>query len=279
VLKYFFLIPALILITSGRQALSQISVAPVSLYIHSPSNIASLHIANGYNTAREISVAFEFGYLSSDADGNQLMVCNDTNASSGYRLDSCLKAFPRKFLLAPGGSQTVRVQVRNMNGKPDGVYWSRIIISSGEVVEHTVESSGSQSVGTKINYVFRHNIPVFYRSGKVNTRLVPEKVSAVTENGKLKVLASLLREGNSPFNGSVYARLFDSENREVAFHRQTTAVYFNIVQKIEFDLPEQGLPAGDYMLELTYQTRRSDIAATDLVQADPVQYRIKVVID
>jgi hypothetical protein len=93
------------------------------------------------------------------------------------------------------------------------------------------------------------------------------------------VLASLLREGNSPFNGSVYARLFDSKNREVAFHRQTTAVYFNIVQKIEFDLPEQGLPAGDYMLELTYQTRRSDIAATDLVQADPVQYRIKVVID
>jgi hypothetical protein len=207
------------------------------------------------------------------------MVYDDTVACYSYGLNDRLKAFPRKFLLAPGSSQTVRVQVRKMAGKPDGVYWNRIIISSNSIVEHVCNSFVSGGIGTKINFVLKHNIPLFYRKGNVNTGLELLKSATCVNNEKLKVLASLVRKGNSPFNGSVNARLFDSNHNEVACHQQTTVVYFKRVQKIELDLPDGDLDAGDYILELTYRTSRKDIPAYDLVQSDPVKYKIHVAVD
>jgi len=263
----------------SRLSFAQISVTPLSLYIHSPSNIASLQVSNDYQEVREISISFDFGYLSSDEDGNQVMVYDDTVAFYSYGLNDYLKAFPRKFLLTPGSSQTVRVQVRKMSRKQDGVYWNRIIVSSNEVVKHIGNSFISGGIGTKINYVLKHNIPVFYRKGNVNTGLELLKYETCVNNEKLKVLVSLARKGNSPFNGSVNAGLFDSKHNEVACHQQTTVVYFNRVQKIELDLPGGGLEAGDYILELNYQTSRKDIPAYDLVQSDPVKFKIHVVVD
>ena len=99
------------------------------------------------------------------------------------------------------------------------------------------------------------------------------------KDGKLQILACLSKEGNSPFNGSVEARLRNSDNREVAFYRQTTVVYFDLVQKIELELPGGTLPNGNYELELVYQTKRQDIASADLVQADPVCHNVGVIIE
>jgi len=279
VLKCFLPLTAILLITMSRPANCQVSVAPSSLYIHSDSDVASLYVSNGYEEAREISTDFEFGYLSSDTAGNQMMVYDDTVASSRYGLENHLKAFPRKFVLAPGSSQTIRVQVRNMHDKPDGVYWNRIIISSNEAMIYKAGSDVAEGIGATINYVVKHNLAVFYRKGKTDTGLAPGDVTTTLDEGKLKVLVSLAREGNSPFNGSVYARLSDSKQRELAFVRQTLVVYFDILQKIEFDLPRQGLPPGDYILELSYQTRRSDISSADLIQADPLHQKINLVIE
>ena len=277
-LNKLLLVPAII-VTVSRLSFSQISVTPLSLYIHSPSNIASLQVSNYYHEPREISVSFDFGYLSSDEDGNQVMVYDDTVACCRYGLNDCLKAFPRKFLLSPGSSQTVRVQIRNVTGKRDGMYWNRIVISSNAVVECISNSFVLKGIGTKINYVLKHNIPVFYRKGNVTTGLELLKSATFVNNEKLKVLVSLARKGNSPFNGSVNARLIDSKHNEVACHQQTTVVYFKRIQKIEMDLPDGGLDGGDYYLELTYRTSRKDIPSYDLVQSDPVKIKIHMAVD
>lgn len=278
-LKYILLTIVVIQIVASRQLFSQISIAPVSLFIYDPINVASLQILNGYDTPREISVDFKFGYLSSDSAGNQIMIYKDSLASSEFGLDKYLYAFPRKFVLPPGTSQIVRVQVRNFFEKPDGVYWSRIIISSGEIIALAGKPLFSDNIETKVNYIFDHNIAVFYRKGEVSTKLVPEKVTTKVKDGKLQILACLSKEGNSPFNGSVEARLRNSDNREVAFYRQTTVVYFDLVQKIELELPEGTLSNGNYELELVYQTKRQDIASADLVQADPVCHNVGVIIE
>lgn len=263
----------------GRPVLSQISVAPAVLSVESPSNVASIYVSNGYDSVKEVSVSFKFGYLSSDSSGNQFMVKDDIIASAEFGLDNHLTAFPLKFRLEPGGSQTVRVQVRGMGGKPEGTYWGRIIVSSNDALLYSAGNDAPGGIRTKINYILQHNLPVFYKKGKVSTHLVIKNVNAAVDDKKLKVLVSLARGGNSPFNGSVEARLFDSRLREAASVRQTAVVYFDRVQRIELDLSRAAIPAGDYILELLYQTKRSDIPASDLVQAEPLNYKVNVLIE
>jgi hypothetical protein len=270
----------LFLMTGNITVSSQISIAPATIYIHDDERIASMQIGNGPDSEKEISISFKFGYPSSDSLGNLIMVYNDTVAEERYGLGNKLRVFPRHFVLPPGSQQTVRLQILPDKGKPDGAYWSRMIISSSTAVKDIDEESFSAgSVSTGINYTFRQNIAVFYLKGKVTTGLIPGKVRTSLERGILKVVSELKPSGNCPFNGSVSVRLSDKGGNEVAFNQQTVVVYFDVLKCIEMALPEGDLRPGSYNLEFIYKTERSDIAPSDLVKSDPVHHKVPLVIE
>lgn len=276
VLKYWFLIlflPVIMLIGLQLPVLSQIAVAPAAICINSPSNIASLQVSNGHTSVREISVSFKFGYLSANHNGDLFMVYNDSLAEKRFGLTGNMRAFPRRFVLPPGSCQTVRIQVRNMKDKPDGVYWSRVILSSRQAAEEIKEINIYKGIGAKIDYVIRQSLPLFYRKGDVTVRLIPGEATFTYGDGKLTALIDLDLEGNAPFNGSVTTRLCNSSGRELAMQQQNTVVYFDMHQKIQLQLPEEYLPAGDYIVELIYETKRSDISSSDLVQTKPLHFK------
>jgi hypothetical protein len=262
------------LIIGGRTAGGQISVAPTALYIHDDLNVGSLQVANGNDVAREVSVSFEFGYPSSDIAGRLIMVYDDTLSAERYGLDNCLQAFPRHFILPPGGQQIVRVRVRPVHSRADGVKWTRMIITSGEAVPDTAGSLSHRGIGTRISFIFRQNIVVFHLKGRLTTGIVPGEVKTFVENGKLVVISKLVPEGNSPFMGSVSMGLFDGSGNKVAGHEQTLAVYFVMLNRTEIKLPGEGLKPGMYSLRFEYDTKRSDISSADIVQSEPVRHSV-----
>ena len=261
---------------SCRYVSSQVSVSPTAIYVDDRLNVGSLLISNSPDAAREVSVSFKFGYPSADSTGNLFMVYDDKLKESRYGIGPGVRAFPRKFRLQPGGQQTVRVQILNMGDKPDGVYWERMIITSRESVPDIEELSISKGIGAKINYTFKQNIALFYLKGETCTGIVPKGVTASVEDGTLAVISRLIPEGNSPFNGSVNLDISDESGKLVVSHRQTIAVYFESLYRMDIMLPENCLPAGRYSFEFTYQTERGDIPAADLVQAEPVRYVVYV---
>jgi len=248
---------------------AQVTLSPTALFIKDQTNVSSLYVTNNSQVAQEIGVSFEFAYPGSDPQGNMVTVTNDSVSSIRYGLTSNLRAFPRQFVLQPGSQQTIRVQVPPMQGS-DGVYWTRLILSSQAAAKDLDTVRVTQGIGTKINYVLKQNIPVFYLKGKVTTGLTVDKVTTSVEKNKLIAVSKLKPIGNSPFNGSVTAILRDSAGKEVAVQQQTIVAYFEVLRRIELSLPS-GIAPGKYSLELTYETKRGDISSDDLVQAKPVK--------
>jgi hypothetical protein len=278
--SYFLLYYMLIAGLSARQTcLAQVSLAPTSLFIHDQSNVASLYINNNSEESQEISITCEFSYPGSDKDGNMLNITDDTLSASKYGLGDNLRVFPRQFVLKPGSQQTVRIQVRPLQGKPDGTYWSRIIVSSNAASKDVESLPVTEAIGTKINYVFKQNIPAFYLKGKTNTGIIPGEIITSVADGKLVAVAQLKPTGNSPFNGMVTARLTDNSGKEIAVQQQSVVAYFDVIRRIEIALPPEGLAKGRYKLEFTYETTRADISPSDLVQAAPVKKSIEVEIN
>jgi P pilus assembly chaperone PapD len=255
---------------------AQVSLAPIALFIPDKTNVTSLYVNNNSQAAQEVSVSFEFAYPGSDALGNMIPVNNDSVSAIRYDLMANIRVFPRQFLMQPGGQQVIRLQVRPMQSKPDGVYWSRVIVSSQSAAKDIDTMKVSEGIVTKINYVFRQNIPVFYLKGKLNTGLTPGTVTTSMENGKLIAISRLTPTGNAPYNGSVTARLLNSAGKEVAASQQTVVAYFEVLRRIELTLPKEGLNFGKYTLEFTYETKRIDISPSDLVQAKPVKQIVAV---
>ncbi len=272
---YLFLL--FLFLGAGKQILlAQVSLAPTNLFITDQTNVSSLFVSNNSQVAQEISVSFEFAYPGSDEKGNMVTITNDSVSALRYGLNGSIKAFPRQFVVQPGKQQTVRVQVRPINSKPDGVYWTRVIVSSQTATKNLEETKVTEGIGTKINYVFKQNIPGFYLKGKVNTGLTTGPVTTSVEKGKLVAVANLTPTGNAPYNGTVTASLTDSSGKEVASQKQTVVAYFEVLRCIELTLPEAGLAPGKYTLDFAYETKRSDISPTDLVQALPVKKRVEV---
>jgi hypothetical protein len=63
----------------------------------------------------------------------------------------------------------------------------------------------------------------------------------------------------------MYARLKDKNGRVLAETQSTTTVYFDEIRRIDLDL--EGVETGSYELELSFETKRNDMMASDLVQA------------
>ncbi len=266
------LVSLCLLLVASIALQAQVTIMPTSIFIHDAMGVESLNISNYSETPQEVRISFEFSYAGYDSLGNLVMVDHDTTTAERYGLGDYVRAFPRSFVLQPKSQQLVRVQVKPMRDKTDGTYWTRMIISSNAPAKDIETVQMAEGVGTRINYIFNQNIPVFYKKGKVSTGLQIASVDAQLGNEQLDVVARLIPQGNSPYNGSVQARIVDEKGDLVAEKETNTVVYFEALRRVEIPLPEAGLPSGNYQVELLYQTQRRDIGTKELVQTEPVRY-------
>jgi hypothetical protein len=200
---------------------------------------------------------------------------NDSNAYRQYAMDPVVRAFPRTFVLPANQQRTVRVQVKPSAGMKDGFYFTRVkILAKPQTAE--VAKTTTEGISTKISFNFEQVIPAFYKRGKVTTGLKIEKIDAVQQDSLLVIKASLERLGEAPFIGSMIANLLNEKGKVVATAMSSTTAYFNVLRRLDLNVAK--ITPGTYKLELTFETKRGDMAATDLVQAQPVKQTVDVVI-
>ena len=268
---FIFLIPALFLRIEMLPA--QVTVAPSILFIDSKSGIGNLYITNNSATPQEVSISFAFGYPDADSAGNATMNYNDTIAASTYALNPMVRAYPRSFLLSPKQEQTVRLQVRTKSSVKDAFFFSRVKVTSSQKTPD-VEKKITDAVTTQINFKFDQVLPVFYRKGNVSTGLIVHDVSTTSKDKKLTIVADVERTGNAAFIGSMKAELYSAANEKVALSEATASIYFRMKNKIELDISKAA--KGKHKLLLTFETKRSDVAVEDLLQAPTVTKEVTV---
>lgn len=249
-------------------ALAQVSLAPTTVFIDQ-NGIGTLFVTNPGDTPQEINVSFLFGYPGNDDMGNLTMVYGDSLSEKQFGMGDRLRAFPRTFILAPQQQQTVRLQVRPDRTLSAGTYFTRIKVTSNAQTTD-VEETNTEGVSTQVNFKFDQIIAAFQKVGAVSTSLEFGEVETEIASNIVRIIPEFKVTGNSPYLGSVTASLKNKTGQVLAEQQQTVALYFSGKRSVELKLPEN-LPSGEYDVELTYETRRSDIPSTDLVQSPAVR--------
>lgn len=264
-------ISALLLFLGSFSVLAQVSLAPTTVFIDQ-NGIGTLFVTNPGDTPQEINVSFLFGYPGNDEMGNLTMVYGDSLMEKQFGMGDRLRAFPRTFILAPQQQQTVRLQVRPDRSLAEGTYFTRVKITSNAQTAD-VEQTTTEGVSTQVNFKFDQVIAAFQKVGNATTGLEFGQVTTEIKDGIIRVIPEYKVSGNSPYLGSVTATLKNAQSETLAEQQQTVALYFSGKRAVELKLPEN-LPAGTYEITLTYETKRSDIPSSDLVQAPAVTQKV-----
>lgn len=252
---------------------AQLAISPPYVYIDGKSGVGNIYITNNSEQPQEVEISFAFGYPASDAEGNLVMNYSDSTAFKQYALDPVVRAFPRAFILPANQQRTVRVQVKPSPGMKDGFYYTRAkILAKPQTPD--VAKPVADGISTKITFNFEQVIPAFYKRGKVTTGIKIEKIDAAQKDTMLVIKAYLDRLGEAPFIGSMIAKLLDAKGKVVATTQSSTTAYFKVLRRLDLNVAK--VTPGSYKLELSFETKRGDMAAADLVQAPPVKESVEV---
>jgi P pilus assembly chaperone PapD len=267
------LVGLLFLLTAALPAFGQISLAPTTLFIHDRTNVGELFVSNSSATPQEVNIRFIFGYPSSDSTGSIAMVYDDPSRMTESGLDSYIRVFPRRFVLGPGASQTVRVQALPMPGRGDGLFWTRAIVSSNQPAAD-VGLRDTTAIGAVFNYVLEQSIPIFYKKGKPTTGVDFVGLTQTRQDNDLSLMLNLRRDGTSPFLGTIHTDLIDASGNVVRSASAVSFLYYLEWRKVNFDV--EGLPSGTYTVSMRFETQRRDMAPTDLVQAPTQTHSVTI---
>jgi hypothetical protein len=192
-----------------------------------------------------------------------------------HGLTGHIRAFPRRLILPPNSSQTIRVQVNPMPDRSDGTFFTRFIVSSNAVTPDVASSTIEEgAIGARIDYVLEQSIPVFYRKGQNETGVVVHDVATHQTADRLQLIPRLSRTGNSPFMGTMRAELYSTDGKLISDNAATAFLYFDEWRRIE--IPITDVPRGSYRVVLRFATERNDMSSGDLVQAPPYSYNLMV---
>lgn len=264
----------IVFLTWSVRAYSQVSLAPTALFVHDRTGLGEIYLTNQSDNPQEVNVRFEFHYPASDSTGGIFMIPGSPEVDRTHGLSGHIRAFPRRLVLPPNSSQTIRVQVTPMSDRPDGMYFTRLIVASNAVTPDVASSLEDGAIGAKINYILEQSIPVFYRKGSNDTGLKIHDVAVDLNAERLQLVPRLSRTGNSPYMGTMRAYLYNAAGEKVADTWSPAFLYFDEYRR--FDLPIAGLPSGIYRVDLRFETQRNDMASGDVVQAPPFTYTLQV---
>ena len=257
-------------------AIAQITIAPTNLFIDQRTKFGTYFVVNGSNVPQEINIDFIFSYSNTNENGERLIIEDDSAAADLHSAADWIRAFPRSFQLAPGERRVVRLRLTPPGDLDDGMYWARIRTVSTPVSPPVELQTNNDAVTASIGIRLESKTGAYYKQGEVNTGIaVPSLTAAVADDDILEVLANVNRLGNAPFLGSITANIYDADNSLVKSSFISTTIYFDGYHKQEVDVSD--LPAGNYSVELMFESRRSDISTSDLVQMETATNRTSFV--
>ena len=274
------LFPALLLgfatSAAGHLAAQGVVIAPHVIFIDNRVRSAAVELYNPGTDPIEADLEIFFGYPVTDSAGQFVLRTVEHPDSTLPSAAAWIQAFPRKIVIGPQRTQTVRLLGRPPANLPDGEYWARLKVSAmaGQVpIQGAPDDTGAVQV--RINLQVNTVMPVLYRKGAVSTGVRVSNLSLSRQGpDSLRFGASFAREGNAAFLGTIRIAVVDTAGQVVAQARQPTTVYFTMDPRLVLSAPK--LPAGRYKLRLELASEREDLPATALLQIPPVIDSIEV---
>jgi P pilus assembly chaperone PapD len=270
----------------GRLASAQlpgVAVDPHLVVLTHAKPSGEIVVVNPRSRATDFSVDLHFGYATTDSAGQARVTLTDGVDSASAA--EWITPSPRRFRLAPGASQTVRLLARAPADTRDGEYWARLTVHARDAIPPSRVAEGvadaAPAMGTAPHIALSLEtatvLPVFYRQGVMQTGVVVESIEArAVSDSALEVRAALRRTGNAAFVGLATITVRDALDRIVAATTRQVAVYRAAAPRWRLPFPGSDRGVG-YRVTVELSTRRHDVDPHLVVQSDAQEHTIAVI--
>jgi hypothetical protein len=252
---------------------AQVSIAPTGILLDQHGQ-GTVYIGNTGNQFQEVRIQFLFGYPGQDSLGEIQMVYGDSVREKSHGLGNSIKAYPSAFTLQPQSQQMVRIILKERHFREEGLYFSRIKISSQAAVAEA-GNIDTAIVGTKVAFRFEQFLPVFFPVGQPEPvlQVIPQSLQSDYRHGALRFDyqctnnspdLGLLRyrlisgSGNSPITTD--PETMPDQDNSSAWKELEIALYFKGNRRCLLAWPDT-LGSGKHCLELEFHRGRSDFPA------------------
>jgi hypothetical protein len=262
----------IVVLAFSLESMAGVLVAPTSAIMTENKRTTRLTIKNPSTDPKEVEVRFAYGLPESDSLGNVDIKLIDSAVTDPRSCMDWLKAFPRKIVVPPNGSQVIRLVANPPENLPEGEYWCRLIVRSSEGSMSPPPVTAADAITTRLNMIMETAIVAKYRKGESVARLAVLDTAAWidTVSGRVSVLLDMESQGNVSYVGVINGRLLDARDREIMTQKLDIAVYRQLKRRLDFPVSLEGFE-GPYRADIRITTRgRTDIAPEDVIAGNEI---------
>ncbi len=154
-------------------------------------------------------------------DGSFIQI-SDT-ASGKLFASTYVRIFPRRVVLAPGESQTIRLQLRKRQDMEIGEYRSHLYFRSDNEKRRALgdkEKEQTKGIGVQLKAVFGLSIPIIIRNGKTSSTTQLTNVSLKLQNDTFGIISTTInRSGNESCYGDLVAEYINNKSESTIIGR------------------------------------------------------------
>jgi P pilus assembly chaperone PapD len=274
--RWGFWLLLVIFLTFATNLCAGVLVAPTVIFISDKNRTGRVDVQNPTQQPREVTIHFAYGLPESDTLGNVTVQLKDSGVVDSRAAVEWVKAFPRKLVIPPGGTQVVRIVATPPPGLADGEYWARIVVRSQEGVMADTATLASGQISTKLNMIMQTAIMLKYRKGNLAAKLEMPRVKATKNDSMVVVMTDFNNLGNASYVGMLNVRVLDADKKEITKQQSDLAVYRGLRRRMELPL-KNGIGKLPLQVEISVTTDgRTDIAPEDLIRGNKIQELVTV---
>ena len=263
--KLTLLFAVALLFATGLTLNAQLALHPTAAFINPQSNTGSMEIMNTSSDTREIKISFKFGYGDYDSLGRAFMNYKDSVRAAEYSIEPYIRVFPKKLMIPPNQSATIRFMVRGLpQGQDSKLYFARLVASSVPEVPQ-IDSIGEGKIAAQIIIQTDMIGLVALVKGKNTADLDYQLERTYTDSTHFHLLMNQDITDGITFWGSMKTEVFDANDELVAETSEGLALYYDCKQRISFD--KEKFKPGKYKAVIEVHNQRSEIPEKYLPEA------------
>jgi hypothetical protein len=263
----------LLIVLVTNSVIGGVTVLPKHIFMDASHKMVPLSVRNTSDTEVEIYIRLIYGYITTDDTGKVILTV-DSTATDSTSAVQWIKPYPVRFVLGGGESQTVRLLASPPPSLAAGEYWGRVMVTIYQRGTPPSQKDKNKMRGG-MSFANEIGLPIYYRSGKVNTGLDPQNFSLQKIDNELRISLDLERSGNASFNGTRVIRIRDREGNTVRTLESENLVVFN-KYKLRETIKVSDLPAGGYNIEMEITSKRKDVSGNNLLSCSPIRLSGKI---
>lgn len=259
----------ILLFVSSINLIAQVAIHPKAIFIDKYTRSASMQVINTSNTAKEITIELKFGHTEYDTSGLAYIGYPENGELAQFSAIPYTKVFPQKLVIEPKGSQTIRFIVPQISSMDDGVYWSRVVVSSEEAEKQIDSTTDLTKLSVGIAYKLTVVSALFIKIGETTAPIKINGGTSYSDSTQVHLLVDIEKGGNSPYWGTEDVEIYNASGKKIAEKKGMIAIYFSAKKGYEFD--KSDFPAGKYRAEIELENNHPAIPEKYRPKSDTVK--------